>query len=561
MSSDPQSQLSAAFQQSWPNLSSAIEGHQFPDDSNPAPLLTSIASTIDTPEKNMFCSLLLCFDSKFGVLKSQLELKGKKVSKLNSDLGAAQRQVEELRTALSHAHQEIAVLNQTTNQKTQQIEARLNDINNLNSRLSQVILDRSTDNDKISFLNDKISSLQSEVNTLQATSNAKGISTSKTTDVATPIPRRTRSDPEKFSGAQKDTEKRQTMYESWKTQVQQVLLVDGGCFPDSFNLISYITSQLTGKAWMAVQDGVRTLNSHPNDPQKWPWRTSIDLWDTLDRRYILLDSTQTAKNALDTLYQDRSAYGDFKADFDHYAERARYDNRSKVDLLRKRLNKKITSVIDNQVNLPNADDYAGWSEMINSIARNLQQQEHIAKLQTPPSITRPSDPHVISTAPELEDPMPMDLSRMRLSASERTYRLENGLCVACGEKGHIAKDHHRKINPIPMPKRQNNQPTPRREDNLYRAPITNKNNPPNPRNTPLHYTQPLPVPMAYYPSQFFPQQLPQNFQPSYFQAQPQAQLRAMDESYDSGNDVGSETPSNDNSVSVKYNQLKDQPLA
>ncbi|KHJ32320.1 hypothetical protein EV44_g3888 [Erysiphe necator] len=531
MSSDPQSQLSAAFQQSWPNLSSAIEGHQFPDDSNPTPLLTSIASTIDTPEKNMFCSLLLCFDSKFGVLKSQLELKGKKVSKLNSDLGAAQRQVEELRTALSHAHKEIAV-----------------------------ILDRSTDNDKISFLNDKISSLQSEVNTLQATFNAKGISTSKTADVATSIPRRTRSDPEKFSGAQKDTEKRQIMYESWKTQVQQVLLVDGGCFLDSFNLISYITSQLTGKAWMAVQDGVRTLNSHPNDPQKWPWRTSIDLWDTLDRRYILLDSTQTAKNALDTLYQDKSAYRDFKADFDHYAERARYDNRSKVDLLRKRLNKKITSVIDNQVNLPNADDYAGWSEMINSIARNLQQQEHVAKLQTP-SITRPSDPHVISTAPELEDPMPMDLSRMRLSASERTYRLENGLCVACGEKGHIAKDHHRKINPIPMPKRHNNQPTPRREDNLYRAPISNKNNPPNPRNTPLHYTQPLPVPMAYYPSQFFPQQLPQNFQPSYFQAQTQAQLRAMDEPYDSGNDVRSETPSNDNSVSVKYNQLKDQPLA
>ncbi|KHJ34653.1 hypothetical protein EV44_g4162 [Erysiphe necator] len=196
---------------------------------------------------------------------------------------------------------------------------------------------------------------------------------------------------------------------------------------------------------MAVQDGVRTLNSHPNDLQKWPWRTSIDLWNTLDRRYILLDSTQTAKNAWDTLYQDKSAHGDFKADFDHYAERARYYNRSKVDLLRKRLNKKITSVIDNQVNLPNADDFAGWSEMINSIARNLQQQEHIAKLQTTPSITRPSDPHVISTAPELEDPMPMDLSRMRLSASGRTYRLENGLCVACGEKGLIAKDHHRKI--------------------------------------------------------------------------------------------------------------------
>ncbi|KHJ30320.1 putative chromosome segregation protein [Erysiphe necator] len=235
----------------------------------------------------MFCSLLLCFDSKFGVLKSQLELKGKIVSILNSDLGAGQRQVEELRTALSHAHQEIAVLNQTTNKKTQQIEACLNDINDLNSRLSQMILHRSTDNDNISFLNDKISSLQSEVNTLQTSFNAKGISTSQTSNVATAKPRRTRSDLDKYSGAQKDAEKRQTMYESWKTQVHQE-------------------------------------------------------------------------------------------------------------------------------NLPNADDYAGWSEMINSIARNLQQQQHIAKLQTLPSITRPSEPHVILTAPDLEDPMPMDLSRMRL---------------------------------------------------------------------------------------------------------------------------------------------------
>ena len=73
--------------------------------------------------------------------------------------------------------------------------------------------------------------------------------------------------------------------------------------------------------------------------------------------------TQTAKNKLDTLYHEKRAFGDFKGDFkvdfDHFVEKANYDDRTKVDLLRKQLNKKITSVIDNQVNLPDDDDFTG----------------------------------------------------------------------------------------------------------------------------------------------------------------------------------------------------------
>lgn len=80
---------------------------------------------------------------------------------------------------------------------------------------------------------------------------------------------------------------------------------------DSDTKIFYITSQLNGKAWEAVQDGVRTMNFYPEYPRKWPWKTSSILWQTLDRRYILLDSTQTAKNKLDTFFQDKLAYGDF----------------------------------------------------------------------------------------------------------------------------------------------------------------------------------------------------------------------------------------------------------
>lgn len=143
--------------------------------------------------------------------------------------------------------------------------------------------------------------------------------------------------------------------------------------------------------------------------------------------------------------------------------------------------------------------------MINSIARNLQQKENIANMHIPLSIARPSEPHINQTASDLQDPMPMNLSRMRLSATERTYRIENGLCIACGEKGLIAKDHRRKMNSIPMSKHQNNKSTPRGEDNCHRFSVTNRNNSLNPRNVPVNNIQPLPMPMTYYPSQFFPQ--------------------------------------------------------
>ena len=65
-------QLLAAFRESWPNLANALENHIFPEDSNPTPLLTTIASTTNTPEKSMFFSLLKCFDDKFGDLCSKL---------------------------------------------------------------------------------------------------------------------------------------------------------------------------------------------------------------------------------------------------------------------------------------------------------------------------------------------------------------------------------------------------------------------------------------------------------------------------------------------------------
>ena len=270
---------------------------------------------------------------------------------------------------------------------------------------------------------------------------------------ATSRPRRTTTNPDKFSGNQHDTAKRQASYERWKTQIELNLVTDAACFPTLFEKLTYITSQLSGKAWDAVQDGVKLMTKNPLDHEAWQWPSQPRLWEDLDSRYILLDGTQSAKNVLDTLYQEKRAYGDFKADFDHHATKAKIDDRTKVDMFRKRLSHAISTVINNQVILPALDDWKAWATMADNIARNQQQQDHIAKLNNQNQPRSQQPPRQPSTpADDI-----MELDRMRLTDKERQRRTDNDLCLACGEKGHYARDHHRRVDPIPMPRPQENQ--------------------------------------------------------------------------------------------------------
>ncbi|KHJ32030.1 hypothetical protein EV44_g3708 [Erysiphe necator] len=381
----------------------------------------------------------------------------------------------------------------------------------------------------------------------------------KSIDSSDTRPRRTRSDPDKFSASQLNTEKRQLAYESWKIHIQQILLIDRNCFPGPFYRISYVTGQLSGKAWEAVEDGVQIMNFQPSEPDKWPWKFISDLWQVLDKCYILLDTSQTAKNALDTLFQDKRAYGDFKVDFDHFADRIKYENRTKVDLLRKRLNRKISNVIDNQVNLPGPDDFLGWSDMVVSIARNLQQQEHIFKLQTPQTATRQNEPITSQPLYDIEPSDigdPMDLSRVKISDAERKYRMDNGLCIACGENGHSARDHHRKNNPIPMPKRPSTHPLNRN----FPTPVKSHTQYPHPTPMPAYYYPP----MQFYNLQFpqpFPPPAPYSYSPHHLKNTAPTRLRAIDDDHESEKDKQPEILNTYRSPYDQFEELKDQPLA
>ena len=97
-------ELFVAFQQSWPDLSTAIENYQFKEGSNPAPLLRTIAATNDSQEKIMFCGLLDCFDSNFIALKLKSSSQAAKISELEPNLTLSQNQLAKLSSNLSLSH-------------------------------------------------------------------------------------------------------------------------------------------------------------------------------------------------------------------------------------------------------------------------------------------------------------------------------------------------------------------------------------------------------------------------------------------------------------------------
>ena len=179
-------QLLAAFRESWPNLANALENHIFPEDSNPTPLLSTIASTTNTPEKSMFCSLLKCFDDKFGDLCTKLGDKYD-INKTESELNSLKIKLAEQNTNLNFAHQEIMNLRETVEKKTQQLETRISDITTLNTRISKL-------NSQVSSGNEQIYKLQSQIS--NSIANAQSVSSISTT---VSKPQRTRSDQESLA--------------------------------------------------------------------------------------------------------------------------------------------------------------------------------------------------------------------------------------------------------------------------------------------------------------------------------------------------------------------------
>ena len=156
----------------------------------------------------------------------------------------------------------------------------------------------------------------------------------------------------------------------------------------------------------------------------------------------------------------------------------------------------------------------------------------------------------------------MELDRIKLSYAERRYRTENNLCIACGEKGHFARDHHRKNDRILIPRRHTTQP--------YRG-QQSKNHPPSYHQFPSvessekFYSNPNPqsAPQSFSQSssRFYPSNSLKNLPLQNSQPQHPALLRTLEETHVSKEEILDSTPSSERGLPYESDKhLKGLPL-
>jgi len=167
------------------------------------------------------------------------------------------------------------------------------------------------------------------------------------------------------------------------------------------------------------------------------------------KHYKTIDTSQVAKNKLETLTQGERNYWSWKAELDELMIKAHKTEEQKVDLLKKNMSPKMKDLAVTLSRKISEADYEGWSDQMDVFALNLQDHNHQAKVSNPkPSGYRPGNQPIVTAPMPVGEPMDLD----RISDNERKRRVDNKLCLACGQPGHWkeAHDPNKTANPIPI---------------------------------------------------------------------------------------------------------------
>lgn len=263
-------------------------------------------------------------------------------------------------------------------------------------------------------------------------------------------------DPPAFDANEKDTAKRYTDYQNWRSKLMIRWVQDSHEFTSEIKKILHVAGLLSGQAYQAIQRGVDTVIDNQTDPDRWPWQTGAALIATLDKTYSNLDIIAEAEKRLALLEQKEEfkVFSDFSTEFQNLAERANLDDASRVRLFLAKINNRLSKALINQIDQPDRSDWPGWLAMLTKLNANIEKHEFQTKLNgNKPNGNGGGRPNG-NGGGKPKDPDAMDLSAatVKVSPAEMQYRMDNGLCKRCGTVGHIAMNctpAHRAAAPSP----------------------------------------------------------------------------------------------------------------
>ena len=261
-----------------------------------------------------------------------------------------------------------------------------------------------------------------------------------------PDNRRRTTDPDKFTGEEKDPEKRQVAYLNWRSQVARVLATDDHIYSTQFDCIQYAAGRLAGKAYNLFQNRFDKVTLNKNRPELWPWQQKGEespmtaLFRDLGALYATMDLTKTASLAFDKLWMRGKSFPQFIAEFQTLAEQCNKTDAQKVDELKRRVSNELAAALQNQATVPGPNAFAEWVTLFQALWDRQQEGIHFAQLrgsnaanQSHPQPRQQPQAQQQPAPMPAGDPMQLDAGRFNLSSDECRRR---GLCFYCKEPGH-----------------------------------------------------------------------------------------------------------------------------
>lgn len=241
--------------------------------------------------------------------------------------------------------------------------------------------------------------------------------------------------PEKFTGEDSSTEKRTTRFQAWESQVADRWAMQPREFDKEYKKILYIGAMLSGAAHASVYDGMKKVRENRETPTEWEWPTAEALLTELRTRYMTYDTVTGALSKLGRLKQEGqwAKWADFITEYTRLTAMCKYDKASRVRELRRKMSKGMKDAVKVQLTLPEDDDWEGWVKACQTLATNAERTEdHQGVTQGGHN----------GGGNKNKDPDAMDLDAIqmsRMSDYERQRRLAEGLCLKCGQAGHVVK--------------------------------------------------------------------------------------------------------------------------
>ena len=154
---------------------------------------------------------------------------------------------------------------------------------------------------------------------------------------------------------------------------------------------------------------------------------------------------------MQALYQNKDRWLEFYSEFSQLLADLNWNNAAKTAQLLGKINNELSNALVPIRPKPKQDEFDEWVALLTDISENIeanharrQQQNQAKQLHNTPRYPYAGPPAPQNT-PAQNTPVPpaqthgepMELDAMKLSNTERMRRLQNNLCLYCGESSHF----------------------------------------------------------------------------------------------------------------------------